>query len=116
MPVSIRRSVLFDKPVELEITQDPLVDLSDFPALSRLLDAPANETPTRVATFDLRLPYVLSIGWARDARADGMGNDPAATQGTVRLAAIWWRNGDLGRARHMVVGGLSWLVTCHSSH
>jgi hypothetical protein len=63
MPVSIRRSVLFDKPVELEITQDPLVDLSDFPALSRLLDAPANETPTRVATFDLRLPYVLSIGW-----------------------------------------------------
>jgi len=63
MSVSIRRSVLFGKPVELEITERPLVDLDDFPALSRLLDTPANETPARVATYNLRLHYVLSIGW-----------------------------------------------------
>ena len=26
-------------------------------------DTPANETPARVATYNLRLHYVLSIGW-----------------------------------------------------
>lgn len=63
MSVSIRRSVLFGKPVEIEITERPLVDLGDFPALGQLL-APAlgNETPARVATYDLGLPYVLSVG------------------------------------------------------
>lgn|SRR5690625_2279698 len=62
MSVNIRRSVLFGKPVELEITERPLVDLGDFPSLGRLLDTPGNETPARVATYDLGLPYVLSIG------------------------------------------------------
>lgn len=62
MSVNIRRSVLFGKPVELEITERPLVDLGDFPALGRLLDTTGNETPARVSVYDLRLPYLLSVG------------------------------------------------------
>lgn len=62
MSVNIRRSVLFGKPVELEITERPLVDLGDFRALGRLLDTTGNETPARVSVYDLRLPYLLSVG------------------------------------------------------
>ncbi|WP_173934972.1 hypothetical protein [Chelativorans sp. Marseille-P2723] len=62
MSVNIRRSVLFGKPVELEITERPLVDLGDFPALGRLLDTTGNETPARASAYDLRLPYLLSVG------------------------------------------------------
>lgn len=60
--VNIRRSVLFGKPVELEIIERPLVDLGDFPALGRLFDTTENETPARVSVYDLRLPYLLSVG------------------------------------------------------
>lgn len=60
--VNIRRSVLFGKPVELEIIERPLVDLGDFPALERLLGGPGYESPTRITAYDLRLPYVLSVG------------------------------------------------------
>lgn len=63
MSASVRRSVLFGKPVGIEITEGPLVDLGEFPALSRLLDSPESETPARVTPYDLRLPYILSIGW-----------------------------------------------------
>lgn len=60
--VNIRRSVLFGKPVELEIMERPLVDLGDFPALGGLLGGPGYESPTRMTAYDLRLPYVLSVG------------------------------------------------------
>lgn len=60
--VYIWRSVLFGKPVELEIMERPLVDLSDFPALGGLLGGTGYESPTRVSVYDLRLPYVLSVG------------------------------------------------------
>lgn len=63
MSVNIRRSVLFGKPVDLEVTEGPIVDLGEFPALNRLLDTSESEAPERVTTYDLRLPYVLSIGW-----------------------------------------------------
>lgn len=62
MTVNIRRSVLFDKPIELEITERPLVNLGEFPALGRLLDAQRNDAQSRVSTYDLRLAYVLSFG------------------------------------------------------
>lgn len=60
--VNIRRSILFGKPVELEIIERPLVDLGDFPALEGLLGGPGYDSPTRVTAYDLRLPYVLSFG------------------------------------------------------
>jgi len=63
MSVSVRRSALFGKPVALEITEGLIVDLGEFPALSRLLDTPENEALDQVTTYDLRPPYVLSIGW-----------------------------------------------------
>jgi hypothetical protein len=63
MSVSVRRSVLFDRPVALEITEGPIADLGEFPALSRLLDTSESEAPDQVTTYDLRLPYILSIGW-----------------------------------------------------
>ncbi|WP_417249472.1 hypothetical protein [Celeribacter sp.] len=63
MSMSIHRSVLFGKPVTLEVTEGPIVDLGEFPALSRLLDTPESEDLDRVTTYDLRLPYILSAGW-----------------------------------------------------
>lgn len=62
MSVNIRRSVLFGKPVELEIMERPLVDPGDYPALRELLGGPGYESPRRVTAYDLHLPYVLSVG------------------------------------------------------
>lgn len=116
MSVNIRRSVLFGKPVKLEIMERPLVDLGNFPALGKLLGGPGYQPPTRVTVYDLRLPYVLGGG--------GLAMLGLMAWLMVRLPRkeqfVWpLFGGGHGRVRcawHMVVGGVIWQFALFASH